>query len=348
MSMAANFKPKLLIGNYDSLDKFYKKVVYNNYLCIDQVVPMLRLRGTIVDATGSQEGKIKIIGWQRDVTRMRKMEVSLPFIVYITLDKDDVIESISLDETFNGGKGLLCSRNYLEKNVKAKLTGLTLDKTFSQKIKLDNIHCFHVYEVLNSIFSYYHALKATSREDGVVKGFFHEEEVVDCYAKNGNMYLAGLHEFKGIEPIEYRMEFYDIFNRVAFNNEGYMRIIEPVKADFYLNDQLLVSEILTQSENDYLFIKVQKFVLKCIGHLKELACPESKVRMVNTNLAPGALVGIMIQGITMRAFKDNYNYIQHVFTALQRPGRVPGCIGSILNDDEANQYFPGFDMDNLI
>jgi hypothetical protein len=251
-------KSKLLIGNYDSIEDLNRKIVYNNYHCIDQIVPMLRCRGTIINPCGAGKDKILITGWQRDITCMRKMDVSLPFSVNVTL-RNNIIEEISIDQTFNGGKGILCSRDYLEKVARRNFTGLPFDRSFLQKIKLNSTHCFHIYEVLNSIFSYYYILSSVYGNLADSNEIFHDEEATDGYASDGTMYIAGLQEIKGKNPLNYRLVFHNIFDKVAVNTEGYMRIVSPVDTDFYLNGQLIHHDVLTQSENDFLFVKCKSF-----------------------------------------------------------------------------------------
>lgn len=54
-----------------------------------------------------------------------------------------------------------------------------------------------------------------------------------------------------------------------------------------------------------------------------------------------------MQAIGIRSFSNNFNYIQYIMTAMQRPRRLPGCIGAILNEEEAAQHFEGFDLSYL-
>lgn len=343
MSTEKGSLPKLLIGNYDSLENIEKKIACNNYSCIDNVVPMQRCRGTIMNNIARDKGIAEIIGWQRDITIMRKMDVSLPFIVKMTLS-DGAISDISIGKSFNGGKGLLCSKEYLENRLRSIMLGKRIDKVFLNNTRLSNIHCFHIYEILNSIYSSYNAVESDEeRRDGI----FYEEEVSDCYTHDGNMYIAGQYKSAGMDPQVYRMEFYDIFNRVSFSTDGYLRLVGEVEANFYLNDVFQFDFVLTQSENDYMFIQLQKFLLKCVSALKSRVFPQSRTRMMNTNLTPGAMVGVLFQAIALRSFKDNFTYIQHVFTAMQRPGKKPGCIGSILSSEEAESHFPGYNYDEL-
>ena len=96
-------------------------------------------------------------------------------------------------------------------------------------------------------------------------------------------------------------------------------------------------------ERDFL-----KFILTCINNLKSHMGVDRKVRFLNTNLLPGALVGLIVQAIAMQTFKNNYNYVMHVLTALQRPDNIPKCLGAIKNKMEAETYFKGYDFENLL
>jgi hypothetical protein len=95
-------------------------------------------------------------------------------------------------------------------------------------------------------------------------------------------------------------------------------------------------------------VDLSKFLFKCIQQLKQQLCPEQKIRIFNTNLYPQAYIGMLIQSIAIRLFNNNYNYIMHALTALQRSGNRPLCVGAITNQDEAKQYFPKYSFADLV
>ena len=333
---------RLIVKDYcGDINKLRKEIVYGEYSCIDTVVPLIRARGTIVKRN-EQDGKIEIIGWQRDITRMRKLDVSLSFIVYITVNSEGIIEKASIDDSFNGGKGILCSKSYLESKLKSEFEGVLFDRKLASKLRLDKFKCFHIYEVMSSIYSSYLMFKDQNSENIIF-----EEDVIDVYAENGNLYLTGIQRFSGKEDTKYTIVLYDVFNNVTFDKEGYMNLKNQISAQFYINDELICEDELYQKPNDYIFIRVQKFLVICVDKLKAQLFPDFKEKMMNTNLVPGAFIGVIMQAIGIRTFSNNFNYIQYIMTAMQRPRKVPGCIGAILSEEEAEKYFDGFDLNNL-
>ncbi|WP_410511176.1 hypothetical protein PaeBR_13780 [Paenibacillus sp. BR2-3] len=334
--------PQLIVKEYTDKEKIRKKVAYGNYSCTDKIVPMIRARGTTLQP--DEDGKVRIIGWQRDITRMRKQDVSLSFMVHLTVNRDGIIEEAAVDDLFNGGKGVLCSKEYLEHKLKEELEGQLFDKKLAAKLRFDKFKCFHIFEIMSGIYSSYFMYR---NEEHTGSRLFYEEDIVDIYASNGNLYLTGLQSFIGKEDIHYTVVLYDVFNNITFDLEGYMKLKAPILAEFYLNQQLVYADELYQKEKDYIFIRMQKFLFVCVEKLKAALFPDFTDKMMNTNLAPSAFIGIIMQAIGIRSFSNNFNYIQYIMTAMQRPRKMPGCIGAILNEEEAVKYFEGFDLNYL-
>lgn len=336
--------PQLIIKEYTDIEKLRKKVASGNYSCLDPVVPMIRDRGTMLRSEA--DGGIQIAGWQRDITRMRKQDVSLNFMLHLRVSRDGIIEEASVDELFNGGKGVLCSRSYLERVLKQELEGQPFDRKLAGKLRFDKFKCFHIFEIMTGIYTSYWMSKSEAQAQAS-GGIFYEEDIIDIYASGGDLILAGLQAFRDKEPVHYAIVLYDVFNHVTFDHEGYMRFKDTIRAEFYLNQRLVHGDELYQKDNDPIFIRVQKFLFVCAEQLKNALFPDFPDKMMNTNLAPGACIGIIMQAIGIRSFSNNFNYIQYLMTAMQRPRRVPGCLGAALNEEEAEKYFDGFDWNQL-
>ncbi|WP_238651983.1 hypothetical protein [Paenibacillus piscarius] len=335
--------PKLIVREPLDRELIRKRVAYGNYSCTDKLVPMLRARGTNLQT--DEYGNVHIIGWQRDITRMRKQDVSLSFMIHLTVSTDGLILEAAVDELFNGGKGVLCSRAYLEQKLKEELEGQRFDKKLAARLRYDRFKCFHLFEIMSGIHSSYFMQK---QQAGDAPGaLFCEEDLVDIYAEEGNLYLNGLQAFSGQADIGYTVVLYDVFNHITFDQEGYMKLKSPIQAEFYLNGVRVHADEIYQKEKDYIFIRMQKFLFVCVEKLKAAVFPGYEDKMMNTNLAPGACIGIIMQAIGIRSFSNNFNYIQYIMTAMQRPRRQPGCIGAILNEEEAAQHFEGFDTSYL-
>jgi len=342
-------KPTLLINDYSAihdLESIKKSITENHYYSISRTVPMCRFRGTVVDTRTRPDNMETILGWQRNVSRIRSMDVSMPTLISLTVNDREEIMDIELDASFRGSKGLLCSRPYLDTLLKKKLIGLHLDTNFLQAITVNQLHCFHLVEVLSGVYSYYRILK--NKQIHARDSVEYEEEVMDCFIKDDDCYACSSHVMKGENPIFHTLKFHDIFRVVNFDKAGNLKGLENVKIDFFINGSFMFSNDDFRGTSKYMYRDFLKFILNCINELKPSVCHGTNARFLNTNLVPGALIGLIVQCIAMQTFKNNYNYVMHALTALQRPNHIPLCLGAIKNKDEAHAFFEGYDFENLL
>lgn len=349
--LVSQTKPTLLIEEYSTLDDFEKikkKIITNNYSSMSQNVPMCRFRGTVIDSPQKDGNVEKIMGWQRSVSRIRKMDVSLQTLISLTVNETEEIVDIELDDSFRGSKGLLCSQTYLDKALKRNIIGLKLNTNFLKSVTMADLHCFHLVEILSAIYSYYRIVKHQKTTTGNQEKYHFEEEVMDCFLKDDDGYAFSKYVFKDREPIWHTLKFNDLFRTVGFDKAGNLKGLEKVKIDFFINDTFICNntELLGRSKNIYRDFLA--FILKCINEIKIRICDDLNVRFLNTNLFPGALIGSIVQAVAMQTFKNNYNYVMHVLTALQRPDNTPLCLGAIKNKAEAETYFEGYDFEDLL
>lgn len=335
-------EPKFIVKEYTSNEKMKDKILHGSYLSTDKVVPMLRDRGTKIER--AEDGTIHIMGWQKDITRMRKQDVELSFIVYVDISKEGKVLSADIDKSFNGGKGLLCSREFLQDNLNKLLVGEEFVPKIATKFRLSKFKCFHIHEIMNSIYTTYFLFIENHVGDG--KSFY-EEDINDWYACDGNLYLTAAQCYKGRETLHYAMSFMELFDHVTFDSAGYMWIKDEIEVNFYMNNKLILKEQVNQYEDDYMFMKLQKFLFECLIQMQEELAPNYKKKIMNTNLYASAIIGSLMQAVGIRILANNFNYIQYIMTAMQRPLKKPGCLGAILNKEEADQYFEGFNIDAI-
>jgi hypothetical protein len=340
-------KARLLIYNYESIDDMKNKILDSPAMMMDKNAPTCRFRGTVVDGRNGFE-HIRITGWQRNVSRLRGMDVSLPTIITLRLDGNDLIEDIELDSSFKGSKGLMCCRTYLNRNLKSELQGHVFDSSIINKSKVRKTYCFHIFEVLSGIYSYYQTLKSNDFKDIYPQHYAYEEEAIDSYSENNTIYSAGVHLVKGRIPVRFRLTLHNIINNVSFDNNGILKMDEAVWADFILNEKHVLSEPVSIHSMNGGVMDISKFLFQCIKQLKQWMCPGNNIRLFNTNLYPGAYIGMLIQSVAIRLFNNNYHYIMHALTSLQRSGNAPLCVGAVIDWEEAHTHFPGFDFSELI
>jgi hypothetical protein len=338
---------QLLLDDYHSIDDLKQRILTSSYATVDPLKPTLRFRGTVIDARDGLE-RIVITGWQRNVSRLRKMDVSLPTIITLVLDKNRHIREIELDESFKGSKGLMCSHRYLNRNLKTQVRGQVFDGSFLGAIKQEKTHCSHLFEVLSGMYSFYRMAENRGFAGLRPRGFMYEEEAIDSYTKDGTIHSLGTHMVKGLAPVCFRLSLHDIMGKVGFAGGGALRLEEGVAAVFRLNGEKVLKGMISINNQNCGHPDLLKFLLQCIAKVKDKLCPAKGIRMFNTNLYPRAYIGMLIQAVAIRLFNNNYNYIMHALTALQRFDEVPLCVGALTDQAEADQYFPGFDFTELI
>jgi hypothetical protein len=337
----------LLMENHENIDDFRKLILESPYTAMDLDTPTLRFRGTLVDARNGAGG-LRIIGWQRNVSRLRKLDVSLPTIITLTLNGNGRIENVELDRSFKGSKGLMCCHAYLNRNMKAQLEGGIFDSAFFHRVKQEKTHCSHLFEVLSGMYSYYQILKENDFKEIQPEGYACEEEAIDSYIEDGTLHSLGTHALKGKAPIHFRLVLHDVLSKVGFDKNGIFKMYRGVEADFFLNEKHLLSGTVSIHGSKTGHTDLSKFLFKCIDLLKSELCSGKAIRIFNTNLYPRACIGMLIQAVAIRLFNNNYSYIMHTLTALQRSSDAPLCVGALADQNEADRHFPGFDFSELV
>ena len=126
-------------------------------------------------------------------------------------------------------------------------------------------------------------------------------------------------------------------------------------ADFFLDQTHVAGEVVSINNHENGYMDLVKFLFICIKQLKQKRLFNKttiglgqKIRIFNTNLYPLSYIGLLIQSVAIRLFNNNYNYIMHALTSLQRDENGPLCVGAVLNPEEADKHFPGFSFTELI
>lgn len=328
-------EPRLLIKQHRDPADLKKRIVSNRVRPLDPRLPICRFRGTAVFPDGT------LIGWQRNISRLRKMDVSLPTIITLTLGEDDIIADIDLDSGFKGSKGLMCSQPYLNRTMKRHLVGARLDETLFSKIRQRHLHCFHLVEVLQGLASFYLATQPEKRTGNLC----YEQETIDCYGSGHDLVGQGRQDINGEKELHYTLHFKDILQKIAFDNTGMLSKVDDIDSDFYLDGERVLSQTVNLKDRFQLMLD---FMLACIDQVKTVASPDTAVPFHNTNLFPPAILSMLIQASSMHLFNNNYNYVMHVLSALQRRNGAPACVGAIRDEAEAKQYFPDYRFGDIV
>jgi hypothetical protein len=215
---------------------------------------------------------------------------------------------------------------------------------FIQAATVSRLRCFHLTEVLNGMYSTYRMFKERAGGDS----FLTEEEVMDCSLDDGNCYAGSVHVFGGRPPVNHTLKFNDIFREVRFDRDGRLKGLEKVRIEFFINGEPVLDNTGLLGKSGNMYRDFLTFIVQCTHRVKTEVCGDVNVRFLNTNLFPAALVGLIVQAVAMQIFKNNYSYVMHALTALQRPNGVPLCLGAIRNREEAELYFEGYEFGRLL
>jgi len=338
-------QPKLLIGNGPDPETLAELVCTNPVSPLDTVMPTARFRGTLIRKESS--GGITVVGWQRNYARIRQVDVSLPTIITARIspvNDEGVrhIESISLDPRFRGSKGILCSASYLDRTLQEVLTGRPFGRSLHKQARLENLHCFHSVEVIGGMTSFYDIMAAgcTTATPGTV---FYEEETSDYLCKDaGRSDLCGYHIMNEVTSVRYLFSVDDLFERVAFAGNGGLLVKGPLPVSFAINDAVLLRRELEITGESILSTGFQKLLLECCRHIGAAFGIDGSIPFRATNMYPAAFMGLFTQTIAIRQFRNNYQYIMHALTGLQRRDGIPLCVGASSDAAELANHFPTF------
>jgi hypothetical protein len=344
-------QPQLLIGEYASVEDIKERICNNRFKPLDTSTPTCRFRGTVVQADGAA-GTVTVIGWQRNAARLQKMDVSLPTIITVTLKKRPdgnsyFIDSAQLDKRFKGSKGILCSVKYLDRNMRETIVGQAFDSSLIKKTKLKALHCFHLVEVLHGMISYFGTVSDKFLQNNTRLICFEEENLDYLEDGDNRTCLCGYHIVKDKDPVSYQLVFNDLFQKVGFSKDGAITCDGTLSYEFSVRNGNAFHGEIANRGNGLLNMHFQKTLFACVKTVQTAFGFAADNTMCFTNLYPAAFIGLMTQTLAIRHFSNNYQYIMHVLTGLQRQNNIPLCIGSTKNMVEIKEYFPGFSAGDL-
>ncbi|RCX16310.1 hypothetical protein DFR58_11154 [Anaerobacterium chartisolvens] len=337
-------QPSLLLGKLNNNDNFINKIVKENYSLLDDSVAMARYRGNIIfKSTGNDT---KIIAWQRNILKVRSGYSSAPCILTLTIDGEGKIKTIDVDPSFRGSKGIVCSAKYFDKIVK-KLLGYKIDNLFLSKTKTSDTHCFHVTEVLRGVFTAYKLYMNEGCDKMEEPALFYEEENLNSYIEDGALYLSGLQTYNNEKSIRYALRLEDIFEKVCFDENGAMHVYEGAKVEFIINGEAVKSKRVNVNPRDNSFPNFTEFIVECMPFLEKAVEPSGRLKIFNTNTYIFAIIGLLTQSVAIKMFGHNYDYVFHIINNIQRINNVPACVGGLLNQEEADKYYPEFKFSDI-
>jgi hypothetical protein len=334
-------EPKFLLNDeIKDVDELVHRVINDLYYSVDPDVPTCRFRGTLVKRS---QDRIDVVGWQRNVSRLQKMDVSLPTIIVLELDKEYVIKRIKLDPSFKGSKGLLCYQKYLDANLARQLLNRNIEETSLKINQVAKLHCFHIVEVLGGILSCVDLVREKKLD------YFYEEEVGDSYFDREDFIAVGKQKMSLSETqASYDIVFQNVSHSIKFDENGTIYASAPFHALFNLNRKNCLKKELKGTTEKRLCHRIKVFSMESLEHVKKLLLsPDIKSSYMCSNLFFDAFIGLVIQAFAMKKYYNNYNYVFHSLNGIQRFGNIPRCVGAVESQEEADKYFPGHYLNDI-
>jgi len=312
-----------------------RAVATSCYTTIDTASPTARLRGT--SARTTPDGGRELIGWQRNVARVHKMDVVLPTVLRVRLDADDRVTAAGLEPTFAGSRGVLCYHPYADGRVRSRLIGRHFDDDLAAEVSASAFACFHVAEVLSDLIG-----ADQVRRSAGLPAFF-EQECLDAVQTGDALTMFGHQQVRGQGSATYRVVIENVFTAIRFDPVGAIFSTAPLTVRTFLGEELVAERRVSGATAGEFFLSIQRAtrpLLRRVG--QEFA--HTGTAFACSNLAPRSFVGAFVQAIAGKLYADNYTYILHCLSGLQRQGGRPRCMGGVLSQAEANEHFPGFDI----
>jgi hypothetical protein len=313
-------------------DELARQAGLGAYVTLDTASPTARYRGTYL--TPAADGGTEVVAFQRNVIRVQKMDSSLPTVVRGRLDADGRITEFGLTDTFAGSRGVLCHRPYLNSRLEALLVGRTLDEVPMGELRSSNLGCFHTPEVVSDLVSAHEVRNARGMPT------FFEQECLDSVQVGDSLRMFGTQEIRGIGEVTYRIEIDSLFSQVHFDEVGGIHSRTPLNMRTYVGAEQVAERVVGGQTPPEFLLSLQRgtrSLLRRVGEAFGVTDPP----LLCSNLGTG-LVGVIVLAISAKLYPNNYVYILHCLSGLQRQGGQPRCIGSVQTQAEADTYFSGF------
>ncbi|MEN8906564.1 MAG: hypothetical protein ABF289_11455, partial [Clostridiales bacterium] len=196
--------------------------------------------------------------------------------------------------------------------------------------------------------SYYTIVKDKIYLKENVGKIYFDEEISDSYIEDGNLIAVGKQQLKDADSINYSLILKNILNKIVFQKNGFLKIKENLEIEFYIDNKKLISEVIKPSSKEFSYMNLAKVLTKCLYEIKAKMTCDKKIKILNSNIFPAAYIGLLVQALSIRMYKNSYDYAMHMITSVQRPNNIPLCIGAITDEKDAAKYFPMFNMSEII
>jgi acyl carrier protein len=336
----ADARARLLLGPDVSTDpaELAHLAALGGYATLDTASPTARYRGTFL--TPAAGGGLEVVAFQRNIIQVQKMDSSLPTVLRGHLDADGRITAFWLTDTFAGSRGVLCYRPYLNRRLQTLLVGRRLDEVPLGELTSSNFGCFHVAEVVSDLVSAHQVRAAQGLST------FFEQECLDSVQVGDSLRMHGTQEIRGLGEVSYRIEIDSLFSQVHFDDNGGIHSRTPLRMRTYLGAECVADRVVGGATPPEFLLSLQRgtrSLLRSVGQALKVTDPP----LMCSNLAAG-LVGAIVLAISSKLYPNNYVYILHCLSGLQRQGGQPRCLGGVQTQAEADTHFSGFRVKDAV
>ena len=95
----------------------------------------------------NDDNTTEILAWQCNLADVQNYEVKLPTIVRISLDENNIVTNVNLNNYFKGSQGIPCSQKYLNKRLKKLVIGQDYDIKNSALRSQTALHCLSLIHI---------------------------------------------------------------------------------------------------------------------------------------------------------------------------------------------------------
>ena len=118
------------------------------------------------------------------------------------------------------------------------------------------------------------------------------------------------------------MVFKDIYQKTTFSQKGFLNVLENMEVDFFINDQIILKNTIKPTISEISYINFFRILKKCVIEISKYLYNNKTYKLLNTNLYPAAYIGLFVQALALKIYRNNYDYTMHVLSIQRKQSFV--------------------------
>lgn len=284
--------------------------------------------------------------WMCNMADAERFDVAFPLTLIMRWDRAGVIQSLDIDESFQGSQGITCSRSFIERRARAHVIGVPLRTREPALVEPANHGCRHVFELVYGLAGLKAFLQAQQEETGLFqestisrrtdKGL-ELHDVIECMDRCTDLTMD-----VALDP-----------SAVSFDRDGVLQEIGTVQVSastFAENGVVTAKPVPVGSFSGATNSQVTAMAVRAFTPIwRWVSGRHGQPRgMLCSTLWPPSMYSVLVQGLAQILFHNNFTYFQHCVAGLQRTTGRAKCIGCVRSFDEAASIFPEVRRDDFI